>query len=161
MDKKVISSLLKLVAVFIGLVFAFAGLFLVPSYLAFLQRFLPAIGSVSIGAVIYLNLSFVPVYLCLGLAWRLFSTIAQDNAFCHENAARLKTASLLALVDVAAVVLFALFAHLFFPYGLGWVFLITSLCLIFVGFSASIVCFALSKLVAQAAELKAEVDLTV
>ncbi len=161
MNKQVISSLLKLVALFIGSVFLFAGLYIVPAHFRFLQRFAPEIGPLFLPILAYINLSFVPVYLCLGLAWQVFSTIAQDNSFCEKNAKRLQLACRLALVDVAMLAAFFLFVLLRLPFLADMVFFISSLCIAFVGLSASIVCFALSKLIEQAAELKQEVDLTV
>ncbi len=161
MDKKVISYLLKAVTALLFLVLVFAGAYLVPSYLRFLQRYLPHIGPLLRGVLLYINLSFVPVYLCLFMAWRVFTTVGRDNAFCPENVSRLRTASLLALADVIMVLAFFLFMRLRLSYLLSPFFLFLTLGLGLVGLSASIVCFALAKLVSQAAELKQEVDLTV
>lgn len=161
MDKKLISYLLKTVTLFMLAVFLFAGAYLVPSYMRFLERYLPHIGSIFWGVLLYINLSFVPVYLCLFMAWQVFSSIGRDAAFCPENAKRLTTASWLALIDVGMVIAFYLFLRIGYSYLLSPFFLFATLGLILVGFSASLVCFALSKLVAQASALKQEVDLTV
>lgn len=161
MNKKLISFLLKLVAIFIGAVFVFAGAYIVPAHMRFLQRFVPAVGPLFVGIVAYINLAFAPVYLCLALAWRVFTTVGKDEAFCAGNVGRFKTAALLALVDVALVVAFAVFIALRLPVLMDTLLLISTLCLVFVGFSAAIVCFAAATLLSQAVELKQELDLTV
>ena len=148
--------------IFLFAVFLFAGLYIVPSYMRFIQRYYaPTIGSLFVGVLSYINLSFTPVYICLILAWRVFTTLRDDNAFCAENARRLHFASLLAMIDVGMVILFYLFTQVGFSWLISPLFLFATLCLILLGISAALVCFALSKLVAQAAELKQEVDLTV
>lgn len=161
MDKKVISYLLKTVVVFVFTVFLFAGAYLVPSYMRFIQRYESSIGPIFQMVLLYINLSFVPVYLCLFMAWRVFTTVGKDSAFCRENVKRFQTASWLAIVDVLMVIAFYLFLRLSFDYLVSPFFLLCTLGLILLGLSASIVCFALAKLVSQAAELKQEVDLTV
>lgn len=161
MDKKVISYLLKTVVAFIVTVFLFAGVYLVPSYMRFIQQYESSIGSIFQMVLIYINVSFVPVYLCLLMAWRVFTTIGRDNAFCRENVKRFQTASWLAIVDVLMVISFYLLLRLSFDYLVSPFFLLCTLGLILLGLSASIVCFALARLVSQAAELKQEVDLTV
>ncbi len=161
MDKRVISYLLKAVVVLLFVVFAFVGLYMVPSYMLFMQRYSPSIGLVFQGVLLYINLSFVPVYICLFLAWRVFTTLGQDNAFCAENVKRFKIASWLAMADVVMVAAFYLFLRIGFSYLASLFFLFLTICLLLVGLSASLACFALSKLVFQATELKQEVDLTV
>ena len=163
MDKKVISYLLKIVVILVFLVFLFVGFAIVPSYMRFIQRYIPAIGAIFTGVWGYINLSFVPVYICLFLAWQTFTTLGQDNAFCPDNVKRLCRASHLAMVDVAMVLLFFLFLRLntTLSFLVSPFFLFVTICLILLGLAAALVCFALSKLVAQAAELKQEVDLTV
>ncbi len=161
MDKKMIAYLLKLVTVLVFIVFLFAGLYLVPVYMRFMQHYVPSIGPVFIGVLVYINLSFVPVYLCLVMAWQVFTTIAKDTAFCLENGTRLLRAAWLALADVVMVVGFYLFMRLGFANLINPFFLFLTLGFIVLGLSAAIVCFALSKLVTQAAELKQEADLTI
>lgn len=161
MSKKVISYLLKLVAILVFLLLLFVGLYIVPAYMRFFQRYIPTLSPVFSGVWLYINLSFVPVYICLVLAWQVFTTIQQDSTFCMANAKRLKTASWLALVGIGMVVAFYLFMQAYYAWAVSRFFLLTALCILFIGFAAFIVCFALSKLVAQAAELKQEVELTV
>ena len=161
MDKKVIAALLKTVDVLIFAVFLFAGLYIVPTYMRFFQRYVPAITPMFTSVLLYINLAFVPVYICLFLAWRVFTTIGKDNSFSEINARRLQTASWLALVDVGMVVAFYVVIQLWYSWLITRFFLLSTVCILFVGMSASIVCFALSRLIAQAAELKQEVDLTV
>ena len=161
MEKKVITVLLKAVVVLIFAVFLFVGTYILPVYMRFFQQYVPEFSSIFVGVLLYINLAFVPVYTCLGLAWRVFSSIGKDDTFSQQNAKRLRTASWLALVDVVMVAAFYLFMQIRYSWLINHFFMLTSVCVFFVGLSASIVCFALSKLVEQAAELKQEVDLTV
>lgn len=161
MDKKVISYLLKTVVIFLFAVFLFAGFYIVPSYMRFMQRYTPHIGSFFVGVLLYINASFLPVYTCLALAWRVFTTVGEDGAFCPANVRRLKICAWLAMVDVLMIIAFYLFLRIGFAYLLNTIFLFLTICFILLGLSASLVCFALSKLVQQATDLKEEVDLTV
>ena len=161
MTKKTISYLLKTVVIFLLAAFLFAGFFLIPAALRLLQRYEPTLASIATGVAVYINLAFVPVYVCLLLAWKVFSTIGKDDAFCTQNARRLQAASWLAIADTVMLIAFNGYLHATHPQLMGPFFLFLSLCLMLLGMAAAVVCFALSKLVLQAAELKQEVDLTV
>jgi hypothetical protein len=162
MGKKTISYLLKTVTVLLFAVFLFTGLYLVPSYVGFMQRYyVPAIASYSVWILLYINLAFVPVYACLFMAWRVFSTVERDEAFCAENAKRLRISALLSMMDAGMVLGFYLYLQFGFSFLLSDIYLFITLCLILFGVSVALACFALSKLVAQASELKQEMDLTV
>ena len=161
MSKRVISWLLKLVVVFVLLVFAAIGAWLVPSYLAWNLRYAPEIAPVIQQSIIYINLSFVPVYVCLYLAWRVFGTVAQDETFSRKNAGRFQTAMWMALLDVVMIIAFMTWAYVKHMTLVSPAMILCAVCLVLVGLSAAIVCFALSKLVAQAAALKEESEWTI
>lgn len=161
MSKRIISWLLKLVVIFVLMVFVSLGTWLVPSYLHFVLYYAPEIATVVRPSVFYINLSFVPVYVCLYLAWRVFGTIAVDEGFSLPNAKRFLLAMWMALTGVASVVAFMAWAtsqngHLVSP-AMG----LSAVLIVLVGFSAAIVCLALYKLVGQAATLKEEAEWTI
>ena len=162
MNRKLISYLLKAVVILLLLGLLFSGSVMLPAYLRFFERDAPGLSGILAQALlIYINLSFVPVYICLLMAWRTFTTIESDTAFCFQNAKRLQIASYLALVDTGMVIALCLFLWISFHNFLLPLFFFLSVVLLVIGISAAIICFALSKLVQQAAELKQELDLTI
>lgn len=161
MSRKMISWLLKLVVLFVFAVFVAMGAWLLPNYMAYVRTALKVPQQVATFSTVYINLSFLPVYISLVLAFKVFATIAEDNSFCRANAKRFHLAMVMALTDVAMIVAFMAWAYSLEGHLVSPFMMLSALCLILVGLSAAIVCFALSKLVLQAVLLKEEADLTV
>lgn len=158
-SRKVLAGALKVVVIFVFAVLIFAGLGPVRWFAAYIAGIEPRLAPFAPQAVWYVNVGFVPVYLALILAWRVFSAIGRDESFSMKNAKRLRGAAVLSLVEAA--------------YLMGGLFWFGSwkanspfsgLCflgLILLGLSAAVVCYALAQLIRQAAQLKEEADLTV
>jgi hypothetical protein len=111
--------------------------------------------------VTIINISFIPVYICLLLAWRVAGTVARDAGFTKQNAKRFKIAMWMAITDVGMVFLFMIWACICHEPLISPFMMIFAVCLIFTGLSAAIICYVFSRLVSQAAVLKEESDLTV
>ena len=89
--------------------------------------------------LILIWISAIPCYAVLVLGWKIANNIGRDRSFSYENAEYLKWVSYLSMGDSVFVFL----ANIIF------------------GISISICAAALSHLVAKAAEIKEENDLTV
>jgi len=108
--------------------------------------------------LIFFWLTLVPVLWCLVLAWRIAAEIGKDNSFCMENALRLRTVSRLALVDTIAYLIAAIVLT---PFGLNLPGLMLFLAIMILGSALSVGMAALSHLIAKAADLKTDSDLTI
>ncbi len=101
----------------------------------------------------------IPCYAVLVLGWRIAGNIGRDRSFCPENAFYLKWVSFLAAGDSALLFIGNLLLWLF---GLDkpWM-LFTCFVAVFAGIAISVAAAILSHLVAKAAILQEESDLTI
>lgn len=109
--------------------------------------------------LIFFWLTVIPVLWCLILAWRIAGEIGRDNSFCTENALRLRTVSRLALADTIAYLLAAVLLTLQGSLNLPG--LLLFLAVMILGSALAVGMAALSHLIAKAADLKADNDLTI
>ena len=103
--------------------------------------------------------SALPCYGALFCGWSIAREIGRGNAFSRENAASLRTVALLAVVDT---VYFALGNMILFLVSMshpGIALVLMAVCV--VGVIVAAVASTLSKLVAEAARLREEQDLTI
>ena len=108
---------------------------------------------------ILLYVCAVPCFVAMGISWRIAGNIGRDNSFCMENAKLFKLFSILALVDSAV---FGTGTIVYTLMGMNHPGLLLIDCLIvFAGLAVFVVTAALSYLVAQAAGLKEDSDLTI
>lgn len=109
--------------------------------------------------LIFLWCTALPVFAALAIAWRIFAEIGRDNSFCEKNARRLRTISLLALVDtllyIAGVVALGVLRVLHPGVFTGL------MCIVFMGLAMTVGTAALSHLAKKAADLKVENDLVI
>ena len=111
-------------------------------------------------ALVFIELTAVPILWALVLAWLVASEIGRNNSFCRANAARLKTISLLALADVAYFWLGILVFWFGFNAKSGPM-LLLSVMVGTAGIIFAVCAGALSHLTLKAAALREENDLTV
>ena len=104
-------------------------------------------------------ISAIPCYAVLVLGWKIADNIRRDRSFSYENAEYLKWISYLSMGDSVFVFL-ANIIFLLLDMSAAAVMLVICI-IVFVGISISICAAALSHLVAKAAEIKEENDLTV
>ena len=109
--------------------------------------------------LILIWISAIPCYAVLVLGWKIADNIRRDRSFSYENAEYLKWISYLSMGDSVFVFL-ANIIFLLLDMSAAAVMLVICI-IVFVGISISICAAALSHLVAKAAEIKEENDLTV
>lgn len=101
----------------------------------------------------------VPCFIAMGVSWKIATNIQKDRSFCMENALLFKTFSYLALGDS---VFFMCGSVFFFIKGMNHPgLMIIELLVVFAGLAVFVCTAALSYLVAQAADLKEDADLTI
>lgn len=158
-SRKHLACMLKAVTLLTFAGVLFAGLVPIPQLVHYVARFYPDYAGFASAAVWYVNLGFLPFYGALVLAWQVFSAIGRDESFTRANARRVLGASWLALFEVAYLI-----------GGLIWfgtrralsgVTTLGLLGLTLLGLAAAVLCYALSVLILQAAEMKEEADLTI
>lgn len=101
----------------------------------------------------------IPCYGVLILGWRIATNIGNDRSFCRENASYLKWVSFLAAGDSALLFTGSTILWLFGMDQL-WM-LLTCFVVVFIGIAISVAAAILSHLVAKAAILQEENDLTI
>ncbi|MBQ8370769.1 MAG: DUF2975 domain-containing protein [Clostridia bacterium] len=110
-------------------------------------------------ALIFLELTGVPILIALGFAWCIAGEIGRDNSFSRRNASYMKRIAALALIDVVYFqvgILFFAFCGFYHPGVFLAVFFLDC-----VGLAISVCAAALSHLILKAAAIREENDLTV
>lgn len=101
----------------------------------------------------------VPCFVAMIICWRIAGNIQRDRSFCKENAVLFKWFSYLAIGDA---LVFMLGCIIFFLLGMNHPgLLIIEMLIVFAGLAVFVCTAALSYLVAQAADLKEDNDLTI
>lgn len=108
---------------------------------------------------IFIELTAVPCYAVLVLAWKMAVSVQNDTQFSHKNSGRLKKIAVCALADVA---FFFLGNLLMLALGINaWHIVIVSAIILFVGIAFAAAADVLSEMVEKAAVLQEENDLTI
>ena len=159
MTQKTFANLLKAVIILAFLCVAVVYALYVPAAAAEGRASFPELESLWVPALIFVELTAVPVIAALVLSWFIARDIGRDQSFTRVNAHRMKTISFLALADV-----------FYFLVGIGvfWTLGIASgPLMIFVmlicsaGVIVAVCAGALSHLILKAAVMREEQDLTV
>ncbi len=160
MTQKTFSNLLKAVIVLAFLCCAVVYALYVPAIAQEAADNFAEFSSLYVPALLFVELTALPILAALVLAWRIADAIGQDNSFCRANASRMKAISLLALGDVVYFwVGLAVFA-----FGWGAASGPETILAILIGSAGiilSVCAGALSHLILKAAQLREENDLTV
>lgn len=103
----------------------------------------------------------IPFFVSLFPAWGIFSSIRQEGgAFCKENAKRFRLISYMAwsafLIFVTGMIVMAVNGA-----GSPVLTLIVTPTVMFIGISMGFICYVMSRLVMDSAQLKHENDLTI
>lgn len=108
---------------------------------------------------ILLYVCSIPCFLAMGICWRIAQNIQNDCSFCRENANLFKIFSYLALGDSGVWMLGSI---IYFALGMNHPgLLIAEMLIAFAGFAVFVCTAALSYLVARAADLQEDSDLTI
>ncbi len=158
MNRKNLSVWLKVMIICVGVCGALIYALVLPIIAGSLEPF-----SIDIAAkylwLCFLWISGVPCYAVLAVSWLVCEDIAKDRAFTEKNAKRLKIISILAGADTLFLFLGNIALLLIEKNNL---FTMAFCALVaFLGIVLSVAFAALSHLVARAAELQEECDLTI
>ena len=159
MKQKTLSRWLKAVIVGAALCGAVIYLFVIPEFGRSIADENPEFAYCFWPWLIFLWCTALPCYAALVFGWRIAKNIGNDRSFCMENARALSWIAYLAAAD----------AGFFFVGNVVFLFLnmnhpgvvLLSLVAVFAGVAVAIAAAALSHLVAKAADLQAESDLTI
>lgn len=159
LKQKELSIWLRVILSVVALCVVFFALIVVPTFLMDASDADARFRGAYLPCLIFFWATTVPVYAFLVLIWRIAIEIGRDNSFCAKNAARLRTCSLLALLDtvlyMAGGVVLACFDFL---NSMTFSALVV-LCAL--GAAVSVCCAALSHLTRKAADMQSENDLTI
>lgn len=159
MKKTTVAWLLKAVLILCACGVLVAAGNLLPMYMNHVRAVRPELSGWYGWMIAYGWTLAIPALVALLLLWRVFGTIAADEAFCEQNARRFKRVWQLCTLDLALLAGMGLFLwinHVTPP------FLVTAVAgLLFLGVAAAIVCFALSGLCESAAKMREENEMTV
>lgn len=101
----------------------------------------------------------IPCFIAMVISWKIASNIEKDNSFCMANARLFKNFSILALSDS---VFFLLASIVFLIVGMNHPgLLLIDFLIVFFGMAVFVCTSALSYLVAKAASIQDENDLTI
>lgn len=131
----------------------------VPSQGRKVVQMYPEFENIYLPCLIFVEVTFFPVFISLFLAWKIFADIGHDNSFSRSNALRLRTISRLALLDTSLYFIGALILLAINRLHPGV--LIIILAILFMGVCFTVACAALSHLTRKAADLKDDSDLTI
>ena len=159
MKQDALAKWLKFIIVGVGFCGLLTYTVIMPRFAAYLVRQNSMLEENVLPWLILIWISAIPCYAVLVLGWKIADNIHKDRSFSYENADYLKWISYLSMGDSVFVFL-ANIIFLLLDMSAAAVMLVICI-IVFVGISISICAAALSHLVAKAAEIKEENDLTV
>ncbi len=159
MKQKTLARWLKAAIVGVALCLAVVYLIVIPSYGVSLKTQYPEFADRFLPWLIFLWCTALPCLAALILGWGIAKRIGADRSFTTENARALQWIAWLAAGDAAFFVvgnIVLLFVNMSHP-GVT----LASLLAVFAGIAVAIAAAALSHLVAKAAALQEQSDLTI
>ena len=159
MKQKSLSVWLKIIIIGVGICGLVCDILVIPELGHSMAGSDPALTRMYLPWLIYLWVCSLPCYAALVMSWIIARNIGRDRSFSVENARYMKYISVLAAADTA----------LFFIVDIVYLFLnmnhpgvlILSLFVVFAGVAISIAAAVLSHLIAKAADLQDQSDLTI
>lgn len=159
MKQKELSVWLKAIVILLAASCLVLACLIVPEQGDELVTASPEYSDLFLPSLVFVEMTFLPVFAALVLMWRIFSDIGRDSSFSEKNALRLRTISRLALLDTLLYILGA--ALLLALDRLNPDILFIIICVVFMGFCFTVACAALSHLTKKASDIKSENDLTI
>lgn len=159
MEQKKVARKLKIFTVITAVV---AGLFFflyLPALIGELAESIPEAAWLRWKGTAAVWLIALMLYAALLFFWRICTRIGKGNSFCRENMRDMKRIGICAFLVLAVIVLGVIFLAMIHYLNAAWMAVA-----FFSGFGAcgiGVICFCLSRLIANAAEIKQENDLTV
>ena len=159
MTQKTFANLLKAAILLAALCCVFVYAVYVPAIAGEARAAYEELSALYVPALIFIELTGVPVLVAFVLAWMIARDIGRDQSFSRVNAGRMKTVSILALADV---LYFLVGVSVFWFRGAasGPEFILVIL-VASAGMIVAVCAGALSHLILKAAKLREENDLTV
>ena len=159
MKQRELSRWLKAITIILAVCTILACVYIVPSQGKLAAARVPEYAKIYLPALIFVEVTFIPVFVSLILVWQIFSDIGRDNSFSRKNAARLRVISRLALFDTLLYLLVAVLIIIVNALTPGIILLL--LAVLFIGTCSTVASAAFSHLTYKAAALKDESDLTI
>ena len=159
MKQDALAKWLKFIIAGVGICGLLTYTVIMPRFAAYLVRQHSMLEKNVLPWLILIWISAIPCYAVLVLGWKIADNIRMDRSFSYENARYLKWVSYLSMAD-AVFVFLANIVFLLLDMSAAAVMLVICI-IVFIGISISICSAALSHLVAKAADIKEENDLTV
>ncbi len=159
MKPELFSRFLRVVIIGVTLIGIACCAYVIPEMGRTFESHYPEFSNWVLPWVILLYVCAAPCFVAMGLSWRIAGNIGRDRSFCMENAKLFKIFAILALVDSAvfgAGSIVYTFAGMNHP-GL----VLIDLLIVFAGLAIFVITSALSYLVAKAAGLQEDSDLTI
>ena len=107
--------------------------------------------------IVAVSISAAPIAIALVLFWQICTEIGRDNSFCHKNASRLTGIGFCALIDTGYCAVGTVTLEIM----VGSPIWVTGMMVCTVGLAIALAAFLLSHLVLNAADMKADNDLTI
>ena len=159
MKQKNLSLWLKIIIIGVGICGLITDVLIIPELGLSAAGDDPALMRLYLPWLIFVLVVSIPCYAALFFAWKIAVNIGRDRSFSTDNAKYMKFISVLAAADTA---LFFAVDIIYFLLGLSHPgVLIFSLLVVFVGVAAAVASAVLSHLIAKAAELQDQSDLTI
>ena len=159
MKQKSLSVWLKIIIIGVGICGLVCDLLVIPELGISAAGNDPALTRMYLPWLIFAWVCSLPCYAALVLSWLITRNIGRDRSFSLENARYMKYISVLAGGDTA---LFFIVDVIYFLLGMSHPgVLILSLLVVFIGVAVSVAAAVLSHLIAKAADLQDQSDLTI
>lgn len=159
MEQKLLSKWLKLILIGVAICGLVVYALVVPMYGISLRSLYPEFSNRFWPWLIFIWVSGIPCFIVLCYAWRIVTSIGNDQSFTDKNASLLKSISVMSALDAGfffAGNIVLLFLNMSHP---GVV--IASLVIVFVGVAVAAASATLSHLVKKAAVLQEQSDWTI
>lgn len=159
MKPETFARLLKIVIVGTTLIGAACCIYVLPTIMDIIRNSYPEYEHWIMPWSILIYICAVPCFIAMFICWKIAVNIQADNSFSMDNAGLFKVFSYLALGD-SVVFLFG--SILLFLFGMNHPgLLIIDILIVFAGFAIFVCTSALSYLVAKAANLQEDSNLTI
>lgn len=159
MKPNVFAKWLKVVIIGTTLIGLACCIYVIPSLMDTFISMYPEFSYWVLPWKILLYVCSVPCFIAMFICWKIAQNIQNDRSFCVENANLFKIFSYLALGD-SVVLMLGSFIYFFLGMNHPGL-LIAEMLVVFAGFAVFVCTAALAYLVAQAANLQEDSDLTI
>lgn len=159
MEQKTIAKLLKIFSVITAIIGGIFFFWYLPVIICQAAEMIDEAAFLKIPAILCVIFIACLCYSALWNFWKICTQIGNNNSFCKENAQSMKNIGGLAFAVLIIILLGTLFLLIIGFLNAAWFFV--CLFMSFVACGIAVICFALSKLIENAAMIKEENDLTI